>query len=296
MSIPRIAPYAIPSQLPDNRVNWTVAPQRAALLIHDMQEYFLDFYDREAEPVATALRNIAAIRARCRELNIPVFYTAQPAEQADSDRGLLNDMWGPGLPARPERHPIVASLSPASDDTVLTKWRYSAFQRSPFLNLLRQQGRDQLIICGIYAHIGCMSTALDAFMYDIQPFFVADGLADFSADRHAMALEYVAQRCGVTLDSQRLLGQLDQQAAPASAAPSAEALRAAIAELLQQPASDIGLDDNLLDWGLDSIRLMSLLEQWRALGAEIDFIELAQQPTVNAWQALLARQLDGAAA
>ena len=130
-------------------------------------------------------------------------------------------------------------------------------------------------------------------MYDIQPFFVADGLADFSADRHAMALEYVAQRCGVTLDSQRLLGQL---AAPASAAPSAEALRAAIAELLQQPASDIGLDDNLLDWGLDSIRLMSLLEQWRALGAEIDFIELAQQPTVNAWQALLARQLDGAAA
>ena len=57
-------PYAIPSQLPDNRVNWTVAPQRAALLIHDMQEYFLDFYDRDAEPVATALRNIAAIRAR----------------------------------------------------------------------------------------------------------------------------------------------------------------------------------------------------------------------------------------
>ncbi|WP_249605153.1 isochorismatase family protein [Chromobacterium sp. IRSSSOUMB001] len=293
MSIPRIAPYAIPSQLPDNRVNWTVAPQRAALLIHDMQEYFLDFYDREAEPVATALRNIAAIRARCRELNIPVFYTAQPAEQADNDRGLLNDMWGPGLPARPERHPIVASLSPADDDTVLTKWRYSAFQRSPFLNLLRQQGRDQLIICGIYAHIGCMSTALDAFMYDIQPFFVADGLADFSAERHAMALEYVAQRCGVTLDSQRLLNQL---AAPTSAAPSAEALRAAVAELLQQPASDIGLDDNLLDWGLDSIRLMSLLEQWRALGAEIDFIELAQQPSVNAWQALLARQLDRVAA
>ncbi|VDZ04688.1 isochorismatase [Escherichia coli] len=42
------------------------------------------------------IANIAALRDYCKQHNIPVYYTAQPKEQSDEDRALLNDMWGAG--------------------------------------------------------------------------------------------------------------------------------------------------------------------------------------------------------
>jgi bifunctional isochorismate lyase/aryl carrier protein len=82
---------------------------------------------------------------------------------------------------------------------VLTKHRYSAFQRSNLETLMRARGRDQLVICGVYAHIGCMATAVEAFQRDIEAFFVADALADYSREKHDMALQWVAATCGVPL-------------------------------------------------------------------------------------------------
>ena len=141
---------------------------------------------------------------------------------------------------------MIAALAPDEDDTVLVKWRYSAFHRSPLEEMLKETGRDQLIITGVYAHIGCMTTATDAFMRDIKPFFVADALADFSREEHLMALKYVAGRSGRVVMTEELLPL------PASKA----ALRALILPLLDE--SDEPLDDeNLIDYGLDSVRMMA---------------------------------------
>ncbi|MFT4192139.1 MAG: isochorismatase family protein, partial [Comamonas sp.] len=145
---------------------------------------------------------------------VPVFYTAQPVEQPPGDRALLNDFWGPGL-TQPQFHaqqPVIAELAPRPQDTVLTKWRYSAFQRSDLRERLRAAGRDQLVICGIYAHIGCMATALEAFMQDVQPFLAIDGVADFSEAEHRLAVDYVARRCGVSLRVQQIIDSLREGA------------------------------------------------------------------------------------
>ena len=99
-----------------------------------------------------------------------------------------------------------------------------------------------------------------------------------------MALRYVAQRCGLTILTQTLLGSL-QVRLPASMAE----LTACIAGSLQIKASELQDEDNLLDWGLDSIRIMSLVENWRRAGLDITYMALAGQPTLAAWWALLCQ-------
>lgn len=282
MAIPKLDDYALPapSELPVNKVNWAFEPQRAALLIHDMQQYFLNFWGVDSPLIKQVVENIAALRHYCKQQGIPVFYTAQPNQQSDEDRALLNDMWGPGLNKHPEQQAVVSELAPDADDTVLVKWRYSAFHRSPLQEILQESGRDQLIICGVYAHIGCMTTAIDAFMRNIKPFMVADGLADFSREEHLMALRYTAGRCGRVVTTADLLPGI----------ASIDVLRQQIIPLLDEDSEDIGNDENLIDYGLDSVRIMELATRWRKIREDIDFIALAKSPTIDSWWALLSER------
>ncbi|MCM2129831.1 isochorismatase family protein [Larsenimonas rhizosphaerae] len=288
MTIPALPSYAMPTadEVAANRVDWCIDPNRAVLLIHDMQDYFIDKYDRTQAPIPALIQAIGELRRAADLAGIPVVYTAQPTDQPDSDRALLNDFWGPGLPGAPEQVNVVDGLTPADHDTVLTKWRYSAFQRSPLRQMMSDQGRDQLIITGVYAHIGCMASALEAFMQDVQPFFIVDALADFSREEHLMAINYVARRCGVSLDRHTALAAIGQPASH-SAPDTLGWLRQEVAPLIEQSPEDIDPDDNLLFMGLDSMRMMTLAEQLTRQGRPVSFMALAENPTLNDWVALL---------
>lgn len=203
--IPDIEPYPLPTagELPVNVASWEVDPDRAALLVHDMQRYFLKpFPDTVRDPL---IGNAALLRERCAALGMPVGYTTQPGDMTDEQRGLLKDFWGPGMRVDPADREVIDALAPAPGDWVFTKWRYSAFFRSDLLERMREHGRDQVVLCGVYAHVGVLMTAVDAFTHDIAPFLVADAVADFSDTHHRWALEYAAQRCAVVTTTKAVL-------------------------------------------------------------------------------------------
>ncbi|MBI1205757.1 MAG: isochorismatase family protein [Azospirillum sp.] len=212
MALPRIADYPLPTlgELPPVRMAWRIAPRRAALLIHDMQAYFIRAFAPAVPPIAPVLANILALRARCDALDMPVFYSAQPGRQTPCDRGLQSDFWGPGMDDAPDHRDIVGELAPGERHHLVTKWRYSAFQRTNLEPMLHARGRDQLIVCGVYAHIGCLLTTAEAFMRDIQPFLVADAVADFSRAKHDLAVTYAAERCAAVTTTAALLDQLQR--------------------------------------------------------------------------------------
>ncbi|MFE9747027.1 isochorismatase family protein [Saccharothrix saharensis] len=210
MPIPPIQPYPMPTaeSLPANAADWRIDPRRVVLLVHDMQKYFLEPFPESRSPRTELVANTAAVRERCAALGVPVAYTAQPGDMSPARRGLLRDFWGPGMTAGPEHREIVAPLAPRPGDWRLTKWRYSAFHRTELLELMTAAGRDQLLCCGVYAHVGILSTMVDALANDIQAFLVADAVADFDADFHRRTVEYAAARCAVVTTTRDVLARL----------------------------------------------------------------------------------------
>lgn len=210
VGIPDVKAYPMPeeSQLPANTAGWRADAGRAVLLIHDMQRFFLRRFPQDAPPGRDLVANAARLRTLCAELAIPVCYTAQPGSMTRAQRGLLLDFWGPGMQADVADRAVVDELVPDADDWVLTKWRYSAFHKTGLLDRMRAGGRDQLVICGVYGHVGVLMTACDAFSSDIEVFVAADAIADFTLDHHRMTLTYAAQRCAVVATTDQLLEQL----------------------------------------------------------------------------------------
>ncbi len=218
MAIPKIANYDVPSrsEIPADTVSWHLDPARAAVLVHDMQNYFIDAYDRTASPISGVLANMAHIRDLAAAHGIPVVYTMQPGDQHPSRRGILADFWGPGLRDGRDTE-VVDELTPAPGDIQVTKWRYSAFQRTDLRELLNHHRRDQLIVTGVYAHMGCLLSAAEAFMSDVAPFLVLDATADFSRAEHIMAASYAAKRCASVITTADVTRALAQQPVGAGA-------------------------------------------------------------------------------
>lgn len=67
-----------------------------------------------------------------------------------------------------------------------------------------------------------------------------------------------------------------------------ELIRADVADALGEDPADLGADEDLVDHGLDSVRVMALLERWRREhDVRADFADLAEQPVLAAWARLL---------
>ncbi|RLM27273.1 phenazine antibiotic biosynthesis protein [Brenneria alni] len=205
MTIPAIEEYDLgsPELSVKNKVTWSIEPTRSLLLVHDMQDFFLNLLPQNLRN--TLIKNCQNLIGWAREKSIPIVYTGQKGNMSSKERGLLYDFWGAGMSADPKHTKIAATLSPQPGDAVLKKWRYSAFFSSELADIFNTQRRDQMIICGVYAQIGILTTALDAYSRDIEVFLVQDGIADFSHAAHQHMLMYAASCCASVLPVEEVL-------------------------------------------------------------------------------------------
>ncbi|MFI6549435.1 phosphopantetheine attachment domain protein [Streptomyces prunicolor] len=74
-----------------------------------------------------------------------------------------------------------------------------------------------------------------------------------------------------------------------------DSFRADLAECLFLLPDEVDLEESPLDAGLDSLRIVTLLERWQAAGADVTFVDLAERTSFAQWWHLLEERRKGAA-
>ncbi|WP_033289504.1 phosphopantetheine-binding protein [Amycolatopsis jejuensis] len=66
-----------------------------------------------------------------------------------------------------------------------------------------------------------------------------------------------------------------------------EQVHADVADLLGCGPGELTPDTDLTDLGLDSMRIMGLVEKWRTAYPQLEFPDLAEDPRLGSWTKLL---------
>jgi len=169
-------------------------PARTAMLVIDMQNAFGSpggMFDRAGVPIAAIQQAVAPTRAAiaaARRAGLKIIYLKMGFQADLSDLGtnggaqehffahmgildgvLTRDEWGSD---------ILDELTPAPDDTVVYKTRFSGFFETELDDLLRAAGIRHLIVTGCTTSICVESTVRDAFFLDYHCIVLEDCTAE----------------------------------------------------------------------------------------------------------------------
>lgn len=169
-------------------------PDRTAMLVIDMQNAFGSaggMFDLAGVPIASIQEAVAPTRAAiaaARQAGLKIVYLKMGFEADLSDLqtnggaqehffahiGILDgvltrDEWGSD---------ILDELTPAANDTVVYKTRFSGFYQTDLDDLLRAAGITHLIVTGCTTSICVESTVRDAFFRDYHCIVLEDCTAE----------------------------------------------------------------------------------------------------------------------
>jgi ureidoacrylate peracid hydrolase len=164
-------------------------PAKSALLVIDMQRFFLD----PTSPSFTCgglaiLPNLKNLIQAYREADLPVIFTRHVHHPDLLDAGIMGWWWeGMCREGSPESE-VHLDLTPRSGEKQVLKHRYSSFYNTDLETILRCMKVEDLVITGIMTNMCCESTARDAYYRDYRVFFLADGTGSVNEEMHLASL------------------------------------------------------------------------------------------------------------
>lgn len=191
-----------------NTHDMSLAVAEAALLVIDMQEFFLDPKSKAFTCGGLAiLPNVKRLITEFRKADRPVIFTRHVHHPDLIDAGIMAWWWREmcveGTPESEVHHEI----TPLPGEKVILKHRYSAFYNTDLETLLRCMDVKDLVITGVMTNMCCESTARDAYYRDYRIFMPADGTGSINEEMHVASLLNLAYGVSYVTTVDRLLGR-----------------------------------------------------------------------------------------
>jgi isochorismate hydrolase len=161
-------------------------PSQSALLVLDMQAYFLEASSHAFIPSAGAiLDGIVNLIKEYFAQGRPVIFTQQI--NTASNAGMMSIWWKDLLTSNNPLHRIIPEID-LSMGTLIQKSQYDAFYQTRLEEILHGMGVSQVVICGVMTHLCCETTARSAFIHGFEVFFPVDGTATYNLAHHKASL------------------------------------------------------------------------------------------------------------
>ncbi|MBI4055382.1 MAG: isochorismatase family protein [Elusimicrobia bacterium] len=191
----------------------TLCPERAGLLVVDMQEFFLDPQSPAYRPSARAiLGNTRRLVEVFREIARPVIFILHAQERFEKDAGLM-ELWWRKVCWADSRGARIPAFLGARDGEIFRKCRYSAFTNPSLAGELRSQGVEEIVVAGVMTNLCVESTVRDAFDSGFQTFVVLDATAAHTEAMHLASLKNLAFGFSTVQSTEETLRALQRESA-----------------------------------------------------------------------------------
>ena len=185
---------------------WKLHPAKAALLVLDMQNYFLDPASHAFTPSAPAvLPNVKKLILMAQKCNMNIIFTRHVNDSENAGR--MGSWWRDMIVEDSFEAQIsetlrlydgklgggeAGKLGGGEDDKtvrrydckIIVKNQYDAFYKTELEEILRSKNVEQVIICGLLANLCSETTARSAFVRGFEVFFPVDATAAYNRDFH----------------------------------------------------------------------------------------------------------------
>ena len=176
--------------LPFRIRNWDAEISKSALIVTDLQNYFLSPDSHAFIPSAPAITpKINQLIGHFRKYRRPVIFTRHINDQtnANSMAWWWNDLIGEGT----WMSKLVSDLD-VQNDQILVKHQYDAFYGTSLQEILKSGNIQFPVICGVMANLCCETTVRSAFVMGFRPLLPLDATAAYNRETHISTFRNLA--------------------------------------------------------------------------------------------------------